>query len=443
METFDMSLFVASDELRRSKSTIVTEPVVAADIDRVVIINDDCVQSGGAASIAIETARQLRRSGLRVTFLTGDDANNTELQELCVDVVRLGGRHLLDGPRSSAALRGLYDSGTRAALSEWIAANDTPRTIYHLHNWHKFLSPSIFGALHLVEERLLFSQHDFFLVCPNGGYYRFPDETKCELTPLNPRCLTTACDKRSQAHKAWRIARHFIRRFMIGVRRTATTFLVVHEGMVPLLERGGVSRDRIRVLRNPVTAWLDTRCEAEKNRSVLFVGRLEKDKGIHVLAEAARQANCHLCVIGDGPLRSGLQEAYPEIKFLGKCTHAQIAEAAKKARCVAVPTLVRETFGLVAMEALTSGIPVIISEAAFIAPEIVERGIGITCSPGSTRSLAKQLERLMSNDGMVGEMSQTAYRVAGSMAPTPVDWCRMLIGIYNTKVSPSTPGIGD
>lgn len=439
-EPSNVSPFVLLDGLQRCTSSVGTgsesdqrSPAVAGDIERVVIINDDCVPSGGAACIALESARQLRRMGLRVTFLTGDAAPNRELMELGVDVIRLGGRHLLDGPRSAAALRGLYDSGTRAALSDWIAVNDTPRTIYHLHNWHKFLSPSIFGALRAVAARLVFSQHDFFLACPNGGYYRFPDETMCELKPLGVQCLTTACDKRSQAHKVWRMARHLVRRSMIDVQSTEATFLVVHEGMVALLERGGVPRGSIRVLRNPVTAWLNSRCQVERNTDVLFVGRLEKDKGLHVLAAAARRVRCHVRVIGDGPLRSEISKAYPEIEFLGQCTRAEIVEVARTARCVVAPTLARETFGLVAMEALTSGIPAIVSETAFMAQEIVARGIGLACRPGCTQSLADQLARLVRDDSLAAEMSRRAYALGGAMVSTPEDWCRALVEIYHAK----------
>ena len=64
-----------------------------------------------------------------------------------------------------------------------------------------------------------------------------------------------------------------------------TTIVAVHEGMIPLLEKGGVGRRAIRVLRNPVTPWRTQRVVAEQNSDVIFVGRLERDKGVDTRGE--------------------------------------------------------------------------------------------------------------------------------------------------------------
>lgn len=411
----------------------------AATIDRVVVINDDAVASGGAATIALASAVGLAQSGIRVTFLTGDAAPSP-LQDGGIEVVRLGGRHLFDGARSGAALRGLYDPRTRRALEAWIAQNDTPRTVYHLHNWHKYLSPSVFGPLRRVDERLVMSLHDFFLVCPNGGFYIFPEDRPCSCRPMGLSCHATACDKRSVAHKAWRSARQVVRGAMLDIARTRTTFLAVHDGMIDLLGRGGLSRDRVSVLPNPVRPWLDTRCEAERNADILFVGRLEADKGIGVLADAARQAGCRLRVIGDGPLRPALANSHPEVEFLGRRDREGIAAIARDARLVAVPTLVRETYGLVAMEALASGIPVVISDTACIGEEVASAGMGVLCKAGSVSSLAVRLAALAHDDASIEAMSRSAYATARAAILSHADWCDRLIDIYGEKLSGARKG---
>jgi glycosyltransferase involved in cell wall biosynthesis len=281
-----------------------------------------------------------------------------------------------------------------------------------------------------VDKRLLISVHDFFLACPNGGFFIFPQKRSCSYRPMSPRCLSTACDKRSVAHKAWRTARHIVRGAVLDVMHTRAKFLAVHDGMIDLLERGGFVRERVTVLPNPVRAWLDERCLAEFNSDILFVGRLEADKGIHVLAEAARQVGCRLRVIGDGPLRTMLSADYPEIDFLGRLDRQGIAKAARNARMVALPTLVRETYGLVAMEALASGIPVVISATACIGKEVAGAGMGVLCEAGSVESLAGNLRTLAADDSAVAAMSQAAYDRAPSLILSHADWCNKLIDIY-------------
>ncbi len=68
----------------------------------------------------------------------------------------------------------------------------------------------------------------------------------------------------------------------------------------PLLVRGGAARDRIAVLRNPVVPWRTTRVEAERNGDVLFVGRLERDKGPTWSPQPPARPGLPLTIVGDG-----------------------------------------------------------------------------------------------------------------------------------------------
>ena len=247
---------------------------------------------------------------------------------------------------------------------------------------------------------------------------------------MSAACLLTACDKRSRAHKAWRVVRQSVRNHAIELNNTSATILAVHEGMRPLLERGGIASERIRILRNPVTPWLQKRVDAAANSDFLYVGRLDADKGIDVLARAARLAGVRLRVVGDGPLAPWLADTHPEIELLGRLPSRAIAEVAVTARCVVVPTIVRETFGLVAMEALTSGIPVIITDTAFIAREVVEAGMGLTCRSGDVASLAAQISNVARDDELADALSRAAHAVAPASCLTIESWSEELLRIY-------------
>lgn len=401
----------------------------------VVVINDDCVESGGAAAIALSSIRLLVSHGIKVSLLTGDSSDNPELRTLNVNVVRLGGSHILDGHRLLAAGRGLHDRTTRSRLAEWIASNDTGETVYHLHNWHKFLSPSIFSPLRRVGHRLVLTAHDYFLVCPNGGYFNYKVQKQCELRPASVTCMLTSCDKRHYIHKIWRTTRHAIRSRAFDFHDAGATVLALHEGMVPFLTRGGLPPDCIRILRNPVTPWRQKRVEVEKNRDIFFVGRLESDKGAQLLVKAMRDPGWRLRIIGDGPLRGNLSKQYSNVDFLGRCSKRQIAELVQTARCVVVPTLWPETFGLVTMEALTSGIPVIVSDSTFLSREIAERRIGLTFPSGDIPALSSQLRRIMQDNESVAEMSHLAFQHASSLANTPESWGHALMQIYQEKIA--------
>lgn len=402
---------------------------------RVVVVSDNSVASGGAAGIALASIRMLSSRGVPVTVLTGDEGTNPDLARSGVNVVSLGGRNILEGNRAAAALRGLYDPATRSALRRWIAANDGPGTVYHLHNWHKVLSASPLGPLSSVADRLVLTAHDFFLACPNGGFFDFGAQRVCSLTPLSVRCLAANCDKSHYGHKIWRVTRHGVRRAILNLRDSQATVLAVHEGMVPLLQKGGVPARVIMVLRNPVTPWQHDRVTAERNRTVLFVGRLEIDKGIDTLATACSKARIPLQIVGDGPLRDRIRSIYPAAEMLGRLARSQIAELSKLARMVVLPTRVRETFGLVAFEACMSGVPVISSTSALTTDELVAIGAAKECPPNDPELLFQEVSALLNDDLAVASMSQRGFEHARSLAPTEEEWCSRLIQIYEQKLA--------
>lgn len=412
-------------------------PVVSGGdrLQRIVVISDDSVASGGAAGIVLASLRQLGRRKLSVTLLTGDQGTNPDLARWGIDVVRLGGHHLMDGHRALSAVRGLYDAGVCQSLSRWIRLNDSPGTVYHLHNWHKLLSPSAFAALRPVADRLMISTHDYFLVCPNGGYFHYPSQSLCQFAPMSAACLAANCDKRHYGHKLWRVARHATRQALFRLRGTPATLLAVHEGMLPYLERGGIDRNAIQVLRNPVTPWSSSRVAVERNKAVLFVGRLETDKGADTLARAARDIRAPLKIIGDGPLGSAIQRIYPQAEMLGRLPSDRIIELAGSARMVVVPTRIPETFGLVALEAAMSGIPVISSSSALITEELVSIGCGLACRADDDAGLARQIGRLLEDDACVASMSSRGFGAARQLAPTEDEWASALLRLYEAKLA--------
>jgi glycosyltransferase involved in cell wall biosynthesis len=204
----------------------------------------------------------------------------------------------------------------------------------------------------------------------------------------------------------------------------------VHDGMVNHLVRGGIAPDCIRVLRNPVTPWSQTRIAVESNRKFLFVGRLDHDKGAELLAQSARDAGVPVQMVGEGPLRALLEKSYPEVELMGWQPRERVAQIARDARAVVMPTGSRETFGLVAFEALTSGIPVIISKFAATSEEIVRNQVGFACNPYDANTLTGLLKSMATDDGEQQRMSERAWQARGSLTLSNEGWGDRLMAIY-------------
>jgi glycosyltransferase involved in cell wall biosynthesis len=120
----------------------------------------------------------------------------------------------------------------------------------------------------------------------------------------------------------------------------------------------------------------------------LFAGRLAREKGVHILAEAMEQVDgVELVVAGDGPLRHLLPQA------MGFVPHQELHELYRKAWMLVLPSF-GEGFGVVAMEAMSHGVPVIATTAGGLGWVIEDDVSGIVVQPGDVEGLRDAIIRL-------------------------------------------------
>jgi glycosyltransferase involved in cell wall biosynthesis/polysaccharide pyruvyl transferase WcaK-like protein len=404
-------------------------------VKRVVLINDSSTARGGATGLALFSTRLLRAAGLPVTFIAGDDGANPELASMNVDVVALNGEHIGKGPRGRVALSGIYNTAAERLLTRWIEKNDGPEVVYHVHGWSKILSPAIFQALQPVAARTVLHAHDFFLACPNGGFYDYKRGEPCSRIPLSMDCITTNCDKRSYSQKLWRVTRQQALKILASRQFAETPIAMIHERMADYFTHSGIHASRLRVLRNPIERLGGERVEAERNSLFYFIGRVEAEKGVWDAAAACRQAGVSLRIIGDGPERHALGREFPEIDFQGWCSRERLGELIKGARVVIMPSHYPEPFGLVAAEASRSGIPVILSKTAFLGSEFVHHRLGFSCDTRNVEDFTATIRHVAAMDEtIIRDISVRGFQADAPIASTPATWRDGLIEMYEERV---------
>lgn len=405
-------------------------------LGKIVMINDTSVSRGGTAALALLAVRNLRARGIPVHWVCGDDGVNPELQALGVPVTAAHQAPLLERGRADAARSGIYNTPARDLVARHIAEHDDGQTIYHLHGWAQILSPAVFSALAPVAKRVFVHAHDMFLACPNGVYMDYRAAKVCTRTPLSLDCALTNCDKRAYVHKVWRLARHAVlRRTFDGALPWAGVFQI-HPDMQPRLERGAIPGRLCRTLRNPADPYRTTRIAAEENRGFIYVGRLEVDKGVLALAEAARRTGSAVTFIGEGALRGELETRFPEFPVTGWKTRDEIGEIASKARALVMPSLHSEPFALVLPEAIHSGLPVLVSDTALMAQEIVTRGLGIAFDVTDTASFDAALTQANAAPAdLIRQMSVSGFTTTQRLALTVEGWTDGLIAAYQGALS--------
>ncbi|WP_051541014.1 glycosyltransferase family 4 protein [Ahrensia sp. 13_GOM-1096m] len=396
--------------------------------ERIVIINDRSAMVGGASNLACLLARKLEQSGIDTTFFAGDGPSP---DAPIGDMVYVRDNPLMDKSTSRAFTQGLYNRKAYLCMRRTIEKYDTPSTIYHVHGWSKILSPSIFQTLNRVRQRTILHAHDYFLACPNGGFANFQKTTTCALKPMSAKCLATQCDKRGPTQKVWRTSRHMLRENLFPIKTQPANLLLIHEGMRTYFDRAGIAASYIRTIRNPADAILPNGTEPWLNKDFFFIGRLEPEKGVEDAAEASRQAGVRLHVIGDGALRSKLQTTFPNVILHGWKNKEEMRPLLKHARAVVISSRIPEPFGLVAIEAIASGIPIIISDAALLAPEIVNSGCGLAFSSGSIASLCEMLTSMRKSDQLIQSMNHNCQIHGNTLAQTTESWVDAIKGVYS------------
>lgn len=402
---------------------------------RIVIVNDASRARGGATGLALASARLMRGAGHAVTLICGDAGDNPDLRAIGVEVVALGSAGLMARGRGDALIRGIHNRAARAMVAEFIRRHDDPRTVYHLHGWAQILSPAVLEALAPVAARTVIHAHDMFLACPNGVYMNYRSNRVCELKPLGPACLATNCDKRAYAHKLWRVMRQrALRRALMPAERWAA-ILPIHPAMVPRLARAGLPEALFQVVRNPARPFSETRIAAERNRGLVYVGRLERDKGALDLARAAARTGMALTLIGEGSLRPQLAAEFPQFPVTGWVPRDEIGRLAAGARALVMPSHHPEPFALVIPEASQSGLPVLVAKTALMAGEVDAGGLGFVFDVFDPASLDAALVRIRDlDDAALRAMSLRGHAREVPLALTEAAWLGELQAVYRAAL---------
>jgi len=137
---------------------------------------------------------------------------------------------------------------------------------------------------------------------------------------------------------------------------------------------------------------------------IVAVGRLVPYKGFEVLLDAMREIDATLLLIGTGPLREELQARIVALGIQNKVHMlgyvSDTVPYYRASKMLVLPSVSRaESFGLVQVEAMAAGIPVINTDIASGVPEVSVDGVtGITVPPNDPSALARAINRLLDDE---------------------------------------------
>jgi rhamnosyl/mannosyltransferase len=145
------------------------------------------------------------------------------------------------------------------------------------------------------------------------------------------------------------------------------------------------------------------------HKRLLFAGRLVYYKGVDILVDAMRWVyGAELFIVGSGPLEKGLRKKavkyglLDKIHFLGTATREELLAALNGCDIFVFPSTAKsEAFGIVQLEAMHYGKPVINTNLPTAVPTVSVHGeTGLTVHPGNAEKLAEAINSLVKNDAL-------------------------------------------
>ena len=399
----------------------------------VVILCDHGWVNGGQAKVAIDSAVQLRRRGVEVCFIAGRGPVDERLLDAGVECHVVGDHDLLSDPnRLRAASNGIWNWAAARMVEQCLSGRDPLTTVIHVHGWAKVLSPSIGPVVTRSQAAHVYTLHEYFLACPNGGFFDYQAGKICTRRALGAGCLRTSCDPRAGAHKAFRVARQVVLRTAGGMPRRLREIIYLAPEQIAIMNPYMSDEARWHYLPNPVGPRPDARIPAEDNDLVLFVGRLSREKGAPIAAAAARQAGVRIVFCGEGECRDDILRANPDAILPGWVGQDEIAQWMSKARCLVFPSLWYEGYPLVVADALRAGLPVLVSDSSVAASSVKDGVTGMHVAAGDVTAWVSALCRLKCPD-TARSYSEAAFR-AGRELLDEAEYTDRLIDIYRAAM---------
>ena len=381
---------------------------------------------GGAEKVVLQEAKLVAQSGNDVVIITTHNAKG--FRRVILDDGKIKVWFLPD-PLPFSHRSSIYKSlalflsifnPLSATYVDLVLRIERP-DILHIHNYGP-LSPYVAKAAKRLGSKVIQTFHGYSFECPKGSLYRRTG-TVCR-NPL-PIC---------------KIYGKIFRKKMSRYDSIISICSYVKERLV----RAGISPNLISVIPNMNPRLHErtrnkTVIDRSRNKIILFVGRMVKAKGVHVLIKALAKIKkaCNkefiAIFIGDGEHKAYFETLARFLNinadFLGKVSEEILEEYYKEADLVVVPSLFPELFGLVILEAMSYGKPVIASRIGGIPELVLHEETGFLFEPNNVDALAKYIKILLTDDELAIDMGLRALKTSEKFSGT--NHLKQLLNLYS------------
>ena len=292
---------------------------------------------------------------------------------------------------------------------------DTKPDLVYIMQMHNKISPSIVYAAKELKIPIIHRISDFQYMCPNALFYN-DKKCVCEDCLKGKRwsCVKYRCVLNSPVYSAIKMAAKWLHDIM-GVTKCIDAFVVPSSFTLQKLHQYGIPMDKLYHI--PTFFNLkETDPTVEYKSFVLFVGRIEKQKGLMTLVKALENTPYDLKIIGfsnDGyetTLKEYLKDKQHHIEFLGHKNFDEIVPYLKTCLCTVVPSEWYDNFPNVILESFAYKKAVIATDIGSL-PELIKNGeTGLTFKYADIGDLKKKIKSMFDSPNKAASMGVNGYK---------------------------------
>lgn len=354
------------------------------DKENILIVHNYYQIPGGEDTVVANEKKMLENHGHKVILYS---RNNSELKSMS----KL--------QKTMLPLTTIFNPRTYREIKQLIREEHID--IVHVHNTLNLISPSVYYAAKAMKVPVIQTIHNFRLLCPGATFYR--DGHICEdcVTKGLGCAVKHNCYRDSKMQTLACVFSTEIHR-MTGIYGKINYICLTEFNKEKLLQLNQIKADRVFVKPNFVEATPDEIIPYDKREEqFIFVGRLDKLKGIDILFEAWNQMGVtapKLVVCGAGPMEEWCRKflvAYPDcnIEMRGFVPNKEAKKLIANSRALILPTQWYEGFPMTIVEAFSVGTPVIGSNIGNVGSILNDEENGWTFDYRSIDALCKAVIR--------------------------------------------------
>ena len=404
---------------------------------KILLIDVYNYNKGGAETVCFNTGKMLEEQGHKVVYFTlkWKDNNPSPYSKYFPE-----SKETRKGPFKQVKNMVNYFYHFEAARKIEQLIKDEKPDIAHIHLLWGQITPSIFPVLKKYGIPIIFTVHDYRIVCPaytfRDGSGRICEDCKGKYFY---RCFTHTCCKGSKMLSAVMMAEQYFRNRFFNPAKYIDGFVYVSNFARDIQEK---YMPEVRMIPN-ITLYNFSLSIASipkvmpKDKYLLFFGRLSYEKGVRTLLEAIRNlSDCKMKIVGTGPKEEELRQYVANskmnnVEFLGYKRGKELSDLVANAYYVVVPSEWYENNPMTIIESYSVGTPVIGANIGGI-PEIIVNGrTGFLFESGDVENLESTIKCATSlSDAEYTRLSEGALEFAHDNLSLD-SYIHRLISFYN------------